>query len=228
MIPKIFCETCTSTHCVPSVSRLLQTHRPRIHSLGCARVKKSFLSHFIFTGNSAPVLPHITHCALLVTSIVWTCGILINILAKPKTLQDTSPMSTGGSPLKQSPECVTSATHQHIGMLNELLLKITTLPIAWREGGTNCLESIREGDRLQQKILSLCAEENEAVQMNASFLFHRDRLAKADYWVWAAQKEEFFFSGILIHLYYSVTQASLETECHWVIMTVIDEFSRKI
>lgn len=29
--------------------------------------------------------------------------------------------------------------------------------------------------------------------MNASFLFHRDRLAKADYWDWAAQKRGIFF-----------------------------------
>lgn len=29
--------------------------------------------------------------------------------------------------------------------------------------------------------------------MNASFLFHRDRLAKADYWVWAAWKRRIFF-----------------------------------
>lgn len=61
------------------------------------------------------------------------------------------------------------------------------------KGGTGCLEGAHESDRLQQKILSLYTEENEAVQMNASFLFHRDRLAKVDYWDWAAQKRRVFF-----------------------------------
>lgn len=44
-----------------------------------------------------------------------------------------------------------------------------------------------------KKILSRHTEENEAVQMSASFLFHMDRLAKADYWDWAAQKRGIFF-----------------------------------
>lgn len=51
--------------------------------------------------------------------------------------------------------------------------------------------------------------------MKASFLFCKDGLAEAGYWARTAWKRRIFpFSGILIHLHYSVTQASLKTECH--------------
>lgn len=111
-------------------------------------------------------------------------------------------------------------THRYV---KRVLLKITALRTAWSGRGTGCLESAHESDRLQQKILSLYTEENETVQIWMPFFcFIGTGWQKQIIGIGLHRKEEFsFFSGITIHLHYSVTQASLETECHWV-MAVID------
>lgn len=161
-----------STHWALSAGRLRQTHRHRIGSLGCARVKKSFLSHFIFTGNPAPVLPQTKQCALLVTSIVWTCGILMNLPAKPKTLWDRHiTFVQRRIPAAVKPrecELCYKPTHRYV---KRVLLKMTALCTAWSGRG--------------HRLFRECTWEWQIVTKNSFTTVHRGK--------WGSTNECLFF-----------------------------------
>lgn len=117
-------------------------------------------------------------------------------------------------------------THRYV---KRVLLKITALRTAWS----------RRGHRLFRE----CTWEWQIATKNP-FTAHRGKWGSTNECLFfisygqvgksrllglgcTEERNFLFFSRITIRLHYSVTQASLETECHWV-MAGIDEFSWKI